>query len=60
MLLKSKVLETIEELPNNFSLDELIEKLYIIDKIEKGIEQGKNGDLVSEEELDKIVDGWFK
>ena len=60
MLLKSKVLETIEELPNNFSLDELIEKLYIIDKIEKGIEQGKNGDFVSEEELDKIVDGWFK
>jgi hypothetical protein len=59
MLLKSKVQETIDLLEDEFSIDELIEKLYLIEKIEKGLEQGRNGKMKTEEELDKIVEGWF-
>ena len=59
MLLKSKVQETIDLLEDEFSIDELIEKLYLIEKIEKSLEQGRNGKMKTEEELDKIVEGWF-
>lgn len=60
MLIKSKVLETIEELPEKFSMDDLFEKLLVIEKVEKGLEQGRNGEFISEEELDKITEKWFE
>ena len=52
MLTKDLVKEQIESFPNQFSIDELFEKLIVIDKIEKGIEQSDNEDTISEEELD--------
>lgn len=60
MLLKSKVQETLDNLPEKFSMDDLFEKMDVIDKIEKGLEQGKNGEFVSEEEMEKITEGWFR
>lgn len=59
MLLKSKVHETIDTLEDSFSIDELVEKLYIIEKIENALEQGHKGDFKSEEDLDKIVEEWY-
>ena len=38
MLVKSIVLETINDLPEKFSMDELFEKMYVIEKIENGSE----------------------
>ncbi len=60
MLQKSKVLETLEDLPDRFSMDELFEKMYVIEKIERGLEEMSNGETISEEELDKEIDSWFK
>jgi hypothetical protein len=60
MLQKSKVLETVEDLPDRFSMDELFEKMYVIEKIEKGLEQVRNGETVSEEDLDEEIESWFK
>ena len=37
MLTKDSVLKTISTLPENFNLDELIDKLIFIDKVEKGM-----------------------
>jgi hypothetical protein len=60
MLQKSKVLETVEDLPDRFSMDELFEKMYVTEKIEKGLEQVRNGETVSEEDLDEEIESWFK
>ena len=38
----------------------LFEKLIVIDKIEKGIEQSDNEDTISEEELDFEIKKWFE
>jgi hypothetical protein len=60
MLLKSKVKETLEDFPEKFSMDELFQKLYVIDKIQKGLEQVSNNESISEEELDIEMEGWFR
>ena len=60
MLTKDLVKEQIESFPNQFSIDELFEKLKVIDKIEKGIEQSDNEDTISEEELDFEIKKWFE
>ena len=60
MITKAKLIETIDKFPDTFSIDELIEKAILIDKIERGDEQSKKGNTISEEELEKEMQKWFK
>ncbi len=60
MLTKSKLKKHIEKFPEEFSIDELIEVLVLIEKIEKGNKQSENGDVISEAELDKEIEKWFE
>lgn len=60
MLTKAKLKKQIENLPDEFSLDELIEKLILVDKIERGSLQSKNNEILAEEDLDKEIRKWFK
>jgi len=39
---KSAVIESIKKLPDEFSIDEIIERLIIIEKIEKGRQEIKD------------------
>jgi hypothetical protein len=57
---KEKVIDSIKELPEQFDLDLLLEKLLFIEKVEKGLEQAKNGEVVSHDEVKKMVDKWRK
>jgi len=60
MISKSKLKEQIEQLPDNFSIDELIDRLLFIEKVEKGEKQSENGEVISEEDLDKDIKKWFE
>ncbi|MEO8770741.1 MAG: hypothetical protein ABI402_11665 [Ferruginibacter sp.] len=42
---KDKVIDTANEFPSEFELDDLIEKLVFVEKIEKGLKQLKKGKL---------------
>jgi len=57
---KAKVLETVNDLPNEFELDQLVEKLLFIEKVEKGLEQAKRGEVFGHDEIKKMADGWRK
>ena len=50
MLAKTKVLEVIETLPDEFSIDDLVERLVVLHKIEKGLDQASKGQTLSGEE----------
>jgi predicted transcriptional regulator len=52
---KEIALQTIEKLPPNFELEELIEQLIFIDKIEKGLEQVKEGKIISHQKVRSSV-----
>jgi hypothetical protein len=60
MITKAKLKETLEQFPDEFTLDELMERVILIDKINKGDEQSKRGETLSEDELDKEMSKWFK
>ena len=60
MLTKSRLKEEIEKLPETFSIDELVEHLIFIEKVENGISQSKKGEVISEAELDNEIEKWFK
>ena len=60
MLTKTKLIETLHEFPERFTVDELIDKLILIDKIDKGNQQSENGETITEEDLDQEMQKWFK
>ncbi len=49
---KNKILETVNDLPKEFDLDELLERLIFIDKVEKGLEQVENGKTLKQSEVE--------
>ena len=59
MLLKCRVIETVETFGEEMELDELLEKLVVLNKISIAEEQIKNGQIFSEEEADLKMDKWF-
>jgi Zn-dependent alcohol dehydrogenase len=60
MLTKANVLKTITRFPDHFSIDELVDKMILLDKVEKGIQQADSGKVISEKDLDKLIEEWSK
>jgi predicted transcriptional regulator len=58
MLTKNKVKMTIDNLPDSFTIDELIDQLIFIEKVEEGIQQSDNGKVVSNEDIKNVIDKW--
>ena len=56
MLTKSKVKKTIDGLPDSFSIDELIDRLFLIEKISAGIQQSETGMVITNEDVKAIID----
>jgi hypothetical protein len=46
-LTKEKLIETIRELPDSFSIEDLFEKIILLQKIEIGVEQSRLGQVHS-------------
>jgi len=57
---RERVIETIKELPNEFDLETVIERLIFIDKVEKGLKQAEEGKTISHEEVKNRVSKWSK
>ncbi|MEP2669544.1 MAG: hypothetical protein ABJH04_11140 [Cyclobacteriaceae bacterium] len=55
---RDKAIETIKELPPEFDLDELIERLIFIEKVDKGLKQLDEGKTVSHEKVKEISKEW--
>ncbi|MEQ8423537.1 MAG: hypothetical protein RIA63_02435 [Cyclobacteriaceae bacterium] len=56
---KSTVIESINKLPDEFSIDEIIERLLIIEKIEKGQQEVKDGKVNTEEQTKAKLSKWL-
>ncbi len=58
MLTKSVVRKSVEGLPDLFTIDELIEQLIFIEKVNEGIIQSDGGKTVSNSDVKNIIDKW--
>jgi len=60
MITKEKLKKSISDFPEEFSIEDLIERLILIEKIELGNKQSLNGEVISEDELEEEMTKWFK
>ena len=61
MISKTKLKAQIDKFPEEeISIDELIERLLFIEKLEKRIESSKKGNTISDKEVEKEMKKWLK
>ncbi|UCE52703.1 MAG: hypothetical protein JSV31_26175 [Desulfobacterales bacterium] len=56
--LKQEAINVISKMPDTAEIDDIMHRLYVIDKVRKGREAVKRGEVVSIEELKKEIESW--
>jgi len=59
MLTREKIIESINHLPDNFSSEDVIERIILLEKIEKGLDDSKMGRTTADEQIDKKLPAWL-
>ncbi len=59
-LTKDKLMQVADSLPSEFSIDDLLEKLIVVQKIEEGLKQSANNQVLSTEDAKKRMKKWLK
>ena len=52
--------EAIKELPDEFSIDDLIEKLILVDSFDKGRVQFQTGKIFTHQEVGQKLEKWLR
>ena len=60
MLTKEKVKKTIDRLPDNFTVDQVIEELVVLNKIEEGLNDIEQGRVFTTDQVKKELKTWLK
>lgn len=55
---RDKVMDTVKELPQEFELEELIERLVFKEKVEKGLKQIEEGKIIPHDQVKDISKKW--
>jgi len=55
---RDKAIETVKELPQEFDLEDLIERLVFVEKVEKGLQQIDDGKTVTHDEVKQKIKKW--
>jgi hypothetical protein len=59
MTTKDKIIIGIKMLPDSVTIDDILDQIMLVEKIEKGIEQSNKNQVVSDDELDKRLGKWL-
>jgi hypothetical protein len=56
--LKRDIMDAIKKMPDSATIDDIMYRLYVIDKVRKGREAVERGEIVSVEDLKKEMETW--
>jgi predicted transcriptional regulator len=59
MTTKERILKALEELPDDAGVEDALERLYLLYKVETGIRQADAGELISQEEARERMAKWL-
>jgi predicted transcriptional regulator len=60
MLTKDKVRKTIDRLPEKFTVDQIVEELVVLNKIEEGLKDVEKGRVFTTDQVKKELNKWLK
>ncbi len=59
MTTKEKVLQAVQTLPDDASIEDAMERLFLLAKIERGIQQADAGELIPHEKVKERMARWL-
>jgi predicted transcriptional regulator len=59
-IIKEKVIQILNNLPDNATYDDIMEAIYVQQKVSKGIEQIENGQYINHEEMRNRLKKWLQ
>jgi hypothetical protein len=60
MITKKKLMQSIKDLPDSFSIDELLDRVIFLQKVESGLSQSDKGQTISTKEAKLRLKKWLK
>jgi hypothetical protein len=60
MLTKAQLIKTINDLPEKFSMEDLLDRIMLLQKIEIGLEQSASGQTLTSEQAKEKLKKWLK
>jgi predicted transcriptional regulator len=57
---KREIIKAMEDLPEDASIEDAMERLYLIFRIERGLQQVEAGEVVSHEEAKARMSKWLQ
>jgi predicted transcriptional regulator len=60
MLTKEKIQKAVEQFPEEISLDDMIDRLILLDKVEQGLNDVESGNIYTTEEVENRLQKWLK
>jgi hypothetical protein len=60
MTVKEKVIYAVQDLPEDASIEDAMERLFFLSKIEKGIQQADSGQTLSHVQVRERMAKWLK
>jgi len=60
MLTKEKIIKSFDTLPDNLTIDQVIDRVIMLDKIEQGLKDVENGNVFTTEEVKVKLNKWLK
>jgi len=57
---KQQVLKVIEDLPDDAGVEEALDRLYLLYKVERGLRQADRGELLTQQEVRERMAKWLK
>ena len=60
MTVKERVLSAVQDLPDNASIEDAMERLYFLSKVEKGLYQADAGQTISHAVVKEKMGKWLK
>ncbi len=58
MIIKDDLVEFAENLPNEIELDDILDSIILLNKIDNGLKQSELGEVYTLEEVKEIVSKW--
>jgi predicted transcriptional regulator len=60
MITKTQLISTLDKLPENMTIDQVIEHIIFVEKVQKGISDSENGRINTKEEAKQKLSKWLK
>ena len=60
MDVKQRILKAVEDLPDDAQVEDALDRLYLLYKVERGLRQADRGELISQDQVRERMAQWLK